>query len=258
MKISLITVCYNAGKTLEDTLISVQNQSYNNIEHIVIDGASTDDTVELIRKYESGISSWTSEPDKGIYEAMNKGLSQATGDVIGFLNADDLYADSKVLERIAKAMCDPEIDACYTDLVYVSRNDVSRIVRYWKSCDYHEDLHKKGWIPPHLTFFARKSVYDMFSHFDTTFVLAADFELLLRFLFIHKVSAKYLPMVSVKMRLGGATNMSFGNIVKQNLEILKAYRDNNVKISLPYFLVSKFGSRAKQFILNDRKRHGYK
>ncbi len=248
MKITIITVCYNAANTIEDTIVSVESQNYKNIEYIVIDGASDDGTADILRRHTKNITHWVSEPDKGIYDAMNKGLFLATGDIVGFLNADDIYASEDVLSIIAQEMTDNNIEACYSDLMYVKKNDASTTVRYWKSCDFDEKLYKTGWCPPHLTFFARKSVYNHLGNFDTRFKLAADFDLLLRFLQVNRINTKYLPFVSVKMRMGGATNNSIKNIIKQNIEILQSYKKYDLKISIPYFLIQKSCARVGQFL----------
>ena len=205
MKISIITVCYNSAKTIEDTLKSVANQKDINVEHILIDGASKDGTQQIIRQYDS-VTMLVSEPDKGIYDAMNKGIALATGDVIGTLNADDFYMYDHVLSNVAKIFLDPNIEACYGDLVYVSEANTDQPVRFWKSTDYKHGLFKAGWMPAHPTFFVRKSVYERLGNFDLNYKIAADFELLFRFIEKNKVNTKYLPKVLVKMRLGGTTN----------------------------------------------------
>lgn len=247
MKISIITVVLNNKSYVEDCINSVLNQSYKNVEYIIVDGGSTDGTVDIIRKYEKSISIWVSKPDQGIYDAMNKGLDIASGDVIGFLNADDVYNDNYVLENITSVMNNANTDACYSDLVYVDKNDFNKVVRYWRSCEFQTGFFKKGWVPAHPTFFARKNIYDQYGTFDLRYKLAADYELMARFLEHHKIRVKYIPMVSVKMRVGGATNKSLTNIVRQNLEIFRAFKKNNIKILYPLFVTNKFIDRVHQF-----------
>ena len=247
LKISIITVWYNSEKTIEDTLRSVSNQKNVSVEHVLIDGASTDKTVDLIKEY-SSITTFVSEPDRGIYDAMNKGIAFATGDVVGTLNADDFYINSHVLEDVAQVFSDPTIDACYGDLLYVSQNNVDQIVRFWKSNDYKSDLFKSGWMPAHPTFFARKNVYERLGNFNLEYKLAADFELLFRFIEQNKIKTQYLPQVLVKMRLGGATNKSMTNILKQNKEIFTILRKHYIDFSMVKFFYRKLLNRFLQFI----------
>lgn len=249
MKISIITVVYNNRTYIEDCILSVAGQTYKNVEYIIVDGGSTDGTVDIIRKYDARISMWTSEPDIGIYDAMNKGISKATGDVIGLLNADDVYFNDEVLEKVASVMSDLSLDACYADLTYVDCKDLNKTVRYWRSRQFETGFFKKGWVPPHPTFFARKKIYDNFGIFDLDFKLAADFELMARFLERYMIRSNYIPSIFVKMRLGGATNKSLINIMKQNIEIVRACRKNTIEISLISFLCNKITDRFKQFLL---------
>lgn len=247
MKISIVTACYNASSTLQDTIKSVRMQTYSDWEHLLIDGASTDDSVSVAKQYSNHFSLMLSEPDKGIYDAMNKGISLATGDVIGTLNADDLYNDSSVLGRVAVAFEDPRIDAVYGDLVLVNQEDVSRTVRYWRSSPYSSGLFSRGWVPPHPTFFTRRTVYQKYGLFDLRYKLAADFELLARLLANHSISSLYLHHVLVRMRLGGVTNKSLRNIIYQNLEILRAMRANGISTPL-LFPLYKLQARLVQFL----------
>lgn len=247
MRISIITVCYNSAKTITDTLRSVREQSYKDIEHIIIDGGSTDGTLELVAAEGPHVSTLVSEPDKGIFYAMNKGLALATGEVIGFLNSDDLFSDREVMAKIAQAMALESVDACYGDLLYVAENDVSKVVRYWKSRAYRPGLFGRGWVPAHPTFYARREIFRKFGGFDTDMRLAADFDILLRFFVVHKIASAYLPEVLVKMRLGGASNVSFGNVLRQNLEIAQAYRKYELKVGLKPFAF-KLLSRLMQFV----------
>jgi glycosyltransferase involved in cell wall biosynthesis len=247
LKISIITVCFNSAGTIKDTLESISRQDYPEVEHIVVDGGSTDGTVEILRESQQ-VSSWVSEPDRGIYDAMNKGLKLATGDVVGFLNADDVYADHAVLTDIAKAFSDTGVQACYGDLVYVSRNDVSHVVRYWKSDEYAKGGFSKGWMPAHPTFYARREVYEEFGGFDLDFRMAADVEFLMRVIEAGGIRFQYIPRVLVRMRLGGVTNRSISNVLKQNLEIVRAARKNNIPFSITRFGLHKLANRLMQFV----------
>lgn len=246
LKISIVTVAYNAEDTIADTIKSVAEQSYPNIEYIIVDGGSSDGTVDVIRKYENHIHDWVSEADQGIYDAMNKGIAMATGDVIGILNADDIYAHSDVLQEAASAFDDGAIDCCYGDLVYVSE-DLSQHVRYWKSSVYDASLFSKAWVPPHPTFFVRKEAYKKCGGFDLQYKLAADYELMLRFLWKFKLKSTYIPDTLIHMRLGGATNNSIKNIVSGNREIYKAAKSHGLQIGLG-FVIRKLANRLSQFV----------
>ena len=254
MKISVVTVCYNSVKTIADTLNAVAMQTYADIEHLVIDGASKDGTVEMVRSHANPQIRLISEPDKGIYDAMNKGLAQATGEVVGFLNSDDFYVDAAVLAKIANAFQDPAVDACYADMVYVTQ-DNSRVVRYWKSKPFAKGDFAKGWCPAHPTFYVRKSVIERLGLFDQSYKLAADVEFMMRYLERAQVRAAYIPDVLVRMRLGGATNQSWKNIVLQNKEIFAALRKNGVPFSRVWFAVNKVVSRLNQFVVGHIRRH---
>ena len=247
MKISIITVCYNSECTIESTLKSVANQSYSDIEHVIIDGASKDGTLDIISRFNS-VSVLVSEPDKGIYDAMNKGFSLATGDVIGTLNADDFYIDESVLSDVAIIFSDNSVDACFADLVYVKQDDTDDIVRYWKSEAYKPGLFKSGWMPAHPTFFVRKSVYEKLGVFDLNYKIAADFELLFRLIEKNEIRTAYLPRVVIKMRLGGTTNKSLNNINIQNKEIIQILCDYYQDFSAFQFWTHKVINRFFQFI----------
>jgi len=247
MKISIITVVLNNKRHVEDCIHSVLNQSYKHVEYIVVDGGSTDGTVDIIKKFEAYLSTWISEPDRGIYDAMNKGIKMASGEVIGILNSDDFYFDNAVLENVSMAMSDINRDACYADLVYVDTSNVNKIARYWRSRPFEPGLFKRGWAPAHPTFFVRKKIYDQYGIFDLNYKLAADFEIMARFLEYYRICAVYIPKIFVKMRVGGATNKSVLNIVKQNFEIFEACGRNNIDISFLSFLMNKFITRLHQF-----------
>ncbi len=237
MKISIITAVYNRADVIEDCIKSVLSQSYKNIEHIIIDGGSTDGALEVIERYRNGISKIVSEPDDGIYDALNKGIRLATGDIIGFLHADDFYAHDKVIERVVEVFLKHGVDSCYGDLLYVDRNNTDRVIRYWKSSPYKLGKFKYGWMPPHPTFFVKRVIYKRYGYFNTDFRIAADYELMLRFLEKHKISTYYIPEVLIKMRLGGASNKSLKNMAIKSYEDYKAWKINNLKGSFLIILL---------------------
>ncbi|MFN7085992.1 MAG: glycosyltransferase family 2 protein [Burkholderiales bacterium] len=245
MKISIITVCFNSAATIEETLLSVAAQRYADKEHLVIDGASTDGTVDIVRRQPS-VARWISEPDRGIYDAMNKGIAMATGEVIGTLNADDVYADDTVLAQVAEVFANPAVDACFADLVYVDKRHTGKVVRYWKSRAYEAGLFERGWMPAHPTFFARRDVYERFGKFDLEFPRQADFELTMRLLAVHKITSVYVPKIWVRMRKGGISNNSIRGVIKGNIEAWRACRKNKLEIG-PFFVVTKLLSRIPQF-----------
>ncbi|MEK7257486.1 MAG: glycosyltransferase family 2 protein [Bacteroidota bacterium] len=236
MKISIITVSFNSAKTIEDTIQCVLNQTYKNIEYIVVDGASKDETPHIIQKYQEQITKVISEPDYGIYDAMNKGIRAATGDVIAFLNADDSYVSNRVLERVIQAFQEHDTDSVYGDLCYVSEENTNEILRYWKAGTYTETSFLNGWMPPHPTFFVKRSVLEKYGIFDPTFRLSGDYELILRLLYKHKISAHYIPFCMVKMRIGGNGNKWIENRLMSNLEDRLAWKKNKLKFRLytPY------------------------
>jgi glycosyltransferase len=248
MKISIITVCYNSSATILDTLTSVQSQDYGNVEHIIVDGASTDNTLDLIKRFKKGNCKFISEKDNGIYDAMNKGISLASGDVIGFLNADDVYQNSDVLTKIIEAFLSNNIDAVYGDLVYVDQNNLNNVKRYWKSGIYKKGLFIKGWMPAHPTFYVKKDIYNLYGGFKQNFVIAADFELTYRFIERNCIKLLYIPNVLVRMRLGGTTNKNIKNVLKQNSEIIKLLRNEFQDFSIIAFVYTKIINRLFQFL----------
>ncbi|MFZ5998462.1 MAG: glycosyltransferase family 2 protein [Nitrospirota bacterium] len=242
MKVSIITAVFNNKACIEDCIKSVSGQTYKDIEYIIIDGESTDGTVDIIKEHGNGISKWISKPDKGIYDALNKGLRLATGDIVGFLHADDLYADKRVIERVVSEMTKHNVDSCYGDLLYVDKHDIEKIIRFWKSCNYASNLFYRGWMPPHPSFFVKKKIYDNYGYFNTGFRIAADYELMLRFLVKHKITTHYIPEVLIKMRVGGASNRSLKNIVIKTAEDYKAWKINNLDrkfYTIPFKNISK-------------------
>lgn len=246
MKISIITVSYNSVKTIETTFQSVANQSYEDIEYIVVDGGSKDGTLNSIEKYQSIISKWSSESDRGLYDAMNKGMKMATGDVVGLINSDDLFCDNQAIEKVMDVFInDPNLDSVYADLFYVSQNNTENIVRRWVTGKQRR--FKFGWHPAHPTLYIKKDVYTKYGSFNLDFKLAADFEIMLRFLDRYKISTYYLEDAIVKMRLGGETNRSLENIYRQNVECIKAFKINNLKVNPVVYPIFRIVPKFFQF-----------
>jgi len=246
MKVSIITVVFNSQATIKDAISSVLNQTYKNLEYIIVDGGSTDGTLDRVGQYGNKISKIISEPDKGIYDAMNKGIKLASGDVIGILNSDDIYADGGVIENVVNKMNDTGAALCYGDLVYVDKDNTEKVIRNWKSGIYNEESFKKGWMPPHPTVFVKRWVYEKYGVFNLSLPIASDFEILFRLMGKHKIESCYIPRVLVKMRLGGESNKSIFNVIKQNLVIMRILKENKIRIS-PFFLFSKIKDKLKQF-----------
>ena len=229
-KISIITVNYNDKIGLKKTIESVVKQTFVDYEFIIIDGGSTDGSREIIEEYADRISYWVSEPDKGIYNAMNKGIQMATGEVIGLINSDDLFCDNFAVEKVMNIFnYDHKLDSVYADLYYVSQTDTNKIVRRWVTGN--QKLFKNGWHPAHPTFYIKKGIYDKCGYFNLDFKLAADFEIMLRFLERFQITSYYLAEPIVKMRLGGETNKSLKNIYNQNIECIKAFSLNQISVN---------------------------
>jgi glycosyltransferase len=247
LKISIITVCYNSAETIEKTIQSVISQDYNNVEYIIIDGQSTDNTLHIIEKYKSQISKVISEKDDGIYFAINKGIAAATGDIIAILHADDFYLNNQIIPNVVRTIESKGTDTLYGDLQYVDRNDTSKIIRNWKSGAYNVDAFLKGWMPPHPTFFVKKSCYEKYGVFNTSLKSAADYELMLRLLYKHNSSTTYIPEVLVKMRVGGKSNVSLINRLKANREDKKAWELNELKPSIFTFILKPLSKIGQYF-----------
>jgi glycosyltransferase involved in cell wall biosynthesis len=245
MKVSIITVSFNSDKTIADTIQSVISQDYKDIEYIIIDGLSKDNTINIVKSFGDKISKFISENDKGLYDAMNKGIEMASGEVIGFLNSDDFYPNNQVISKIVKSF-KKETDGVYADLVYVAAQDKLKITRTWKSGNYVPGSFLKGWMPPHPTFFVRKSIYEKYGKFTDKLRSAADYELMLRFIHKHKINLSYLPEVIVHMRAGGTSNVSLKNRIKANREDKLAWKMNDLKPSTLTF-IRKPLSKITQF-----------
>lgn len=232
--VSIITVCFNSEKTIHSTLESVATQDYSSIEHIIIDGKSSDQTLNIVLQFPH-VQKIVSEKDKGIYNAMNKGIKMATGDIIGILNSDDFYTGPEVISQVVKKLTENNHDSLYADLLYVDSVNTSKKIRTWKAGAYQRNKFLYGWMPPHPTFFVRRSVYEQFGTFNEQLRSAADYELMLRFLYKNNISVTYLPATIVKMRAGGNSNASLSNRFRANREDRKAWDLNAMK---PYFFTT--------------------
>ncbi len=256
MKISIITATYNSERTLKDTMKSVLFQTYPDIEYIVVDGASKDGTTGIIKEIEPqfhGRMRYISEPDKGIYDAMNKGIGMATGDVVGILNSDDLLFDEHIIADIVHTFMEYQVDCVYGDLVFVKANDISSVVRSWIGSQYHKKDFFKGWAPAHPTFYVKKKCYDTYGVYDISMKVSADFDLMMRFLAKYKIKNKYMRRNFVKMRYGGESTGSIKNIYKGNKTVQKAFKKNGIEMSKFYFvrrLVPKFWNMMRNRVIH--------
>ena len=245
-KISIITVSFNSARTLKETIESILAQDYTNIEYIIIDGGSSDETINIVKSYSEKISYFISEKDNGIYDAMNKGIKAATGDIIGILNSDDFYPNSFVLSNVARSFEKYNCDAVYGDLVYVKAKDATQIKRYWQAGNYNTSKIKNGWMLPHPTFFVKKVMYDRYGLYNTDLKSAADYEMILKLLYKENILVRYIPMILVKMRMGGASNSTFLNRIRANKEDGLAWTKN--QLNKPMFVrIKKPLQKAIQF-----------
>lgn len=248
MKISIITITYNSAATVEDTIKSVVMQDYPDVEYIIIDGKSKDSTLQIVEKYKDKISKIISEKDKGLYDALNKGIKHATGDIIGMLHSDDLYTHPQVLSNILKTFQDhPDAEGVYADLIFVNRNDTDKVIRTWESGNYQEGDFLNGWMPPHPTFFVKKTTYEKYGGFNTSLKLSADYELMLRLIHKNQIKLAYLNEVIVKMRMGGVSNISFFVKLKANLEDKMAWRVNGMKPKMATMLMKPLRKVGQYF-----------
>ncbi|MCT4556804.1 MAG: glycosyltransferase [Pelagimonas sp.] len=228
MRISIVTAVYNRKETVADALRSVQAQTYDEIEHVIQDGQSTDGTLDVIEQMKSPQMSVQSAPDGGIYDAINKGLQRATGDVLGLMHSDDFFASDTVIATVAKAFEDPEVDGVYGDLDYVAEEDTDRIIRKWRSGAYNPARLRRGWMPPHPTLYLRRSVFERWGYYDTSYRIAADYDAMLRYLVRGQINIRYIPEVFIKMRVGGESNRSLRKIMRKSQEDYRAIRANGV------------------------------
>ncbi len=229
MKVSIITVTYNSEEHLEETIQSVINQSYQNIEYIIIDGASTDSTLTIVEKHKSKISKVVSEKDDGLYYALNKGIELATGEIIGILHSDDFYTNLDVIKNVVETFSQNKCEAVYANLYYVNKTNTNKIIRKWNSGNYKEGSFINGWMPPHPTFFVKKEIYNKLGSFNTRLKTSADYELMLRFIHKNKIKLGYLNQFIINMRIGGQSNESVNNRVKANIEDRAAWTLNGLK-----------------------------
>lgn len=235
MKVTIITVTHNSAKYLADCIRSVQVQNYKNIEHIIIDGKSTDGTIGIIKRYEAGIAKWVSETDRGMYDAINKGLKMATGEVVGILNSDDVLDNDHVIFNIVKTFVETKTDAVYGDLNYVSQDNTMKVLRTWKGMAYNRNRFLYGWMPAHPTFYIRHSLIEKYGGYESHYFSAADYEFMARYLFSHRIKACYLPKLIVRMRVGGASNINFKQRLRANRRDYLAMKKNDIPFA---FLVS--------------------
>lgn len=252
MKISIITATHNSSSNIANCISSINTQSYEDIEHIIIDGASTDQTLEIIRSVTNRVSKILSEPDKGIYDALNKGIKLASGDIIGFLHSDDCFYSSGTLEKIALAFSDSNpVDAIYGDLTFIDEKEPDKIVRYWKSEPFTSKLLKKGWMPPHPTLFMKREVYEKHGLFNIRLKCAADYDFILRVFNDESLHFKYLPETITKMKIGGISTAGFWRILNKKKEDYMVLKDNNIPnplkvlflkniLKIPQLLIKKF------------------
>ncbi len=247
MKISIVTVCYNSAETIEDTILSVINQSYSDIEYILIDGGSKDSTLEIIGRYKNKIAKVVSEPDQGIYDAINKGVQLATGEIVAVLNSDDFYVDNTVIATVISTFKTTQCDCVYGDLQYVSRENTEKVTRHWVAGNYKEGMFNSGWMPPHPTFFIKNECYKKYGVFNLKLKSAADYELMLRMIHVHKIKTAYIPQVLVRMRVGGKSNVTLMNRIKANREDKLAWELNSVTPKF-YTLLMKPLSKLGQFL----------
>ncbi len=247
MKFSIITVVYNNEDTISDCIKSIQSQSYTDIEHIIIDGLSTDNTLSIINSYKNSRTTVVSEKDNGIYDAMNKGLTYATGDIIAFLNSDDIYQSPRTIDRIASEFLNSQCDATFGDLTYVDYTDTNKVLRYWKVSPFKPGAFSKGWHPTHLSFFAKRELYEKYGNFNIELTIAADFEIILRFIEKYRVTANYIPEVIGRMRVGGESNRSIKNILKGNTEVKKAFKINDIRPP-HFYTVKRLVSKLLQYL----------
>lgn len=249
MKISIVTATYNSGRTIRDTIESVLHQTYKDYEYIIVDGCSKDGTLDVVKQYMpqfEGRMRYVSEPDKGIYDAMNKGFKMAKGEILMLINSDDLFARHDALEQVVKAFEEhPEVDGVYADLYYVSQNNINNVVRVWKTGE--QKPMRRGWLPAHPTFYVKRVCYEKYGYFNLSYPLAADFELMLRFVEKHHVKLYYLQEHLVRMRLGGATSKSLKNIYKQDVETIEAFKENGLSGGNITYLIWRYIPKVKQF-----------
>lgn len=248
-KVSIITVAYNSGTTISDTIQSIINQDYPNIEYIIVDGKSQDNTLQIIEKYSKVFPiKWISESDKGLYDAMNKGIMMASGDIIGILNSDDFYHRTDAISKIVDGFRDEETDCVFADMRYVHSENLNKTVRYYSSRNFKPTKFKWGYMPGHPTFFVKSKFFRTIGYYKIDYEIAADFELLIRFLHTHKLRYKYLPIDLLKMRIGGKSTESFRSNLLLNKEIVRACKENGIQTNV-FRLYLKYFVKIFEFII---------
>lgn len=248
VKVSIITATYNSEDTIKDTILSVQNQSLENVEHVIVDGGSTDATVDIIKKLSYKGLRYVSEKDDGIYDALNKGVGMATGDVIGVIGSDDFYTNDAVLMNVARAFEKKDTDSLFGDIQYVNRDDTKKVTRYWEAGEYERSNFLKGWMPPHLSFFLKKNIYMKYGLYRPEFKFSGDYELMLRVLYKHNITSQYLPGIMITMRNGGTSTKNLKNRLKANKEDRLAWQVNDLEPKF-YTLVLKPLLKTHQFFV---------
>jgi glycosyltransferase involved in cell wall biosynthesis len=246
-KISIITVVWNNALTIRDAIDSVLSQTYKDREYIIVDGASTDGTVDIVKSYGDKITKFISEPDKGLYDAMNKGIGLATGDIVGILNSDDFYINEFVIEKVMKEFEEKQVDSVYADLVFVKPDNLDKVVRYYDSSHFKPDKFTYGWMPAHPTFFVKKEIYDKYGVFRTDLKIGADFDILVRFLHTHKISYSYIKDVLVKMRIGGVSTGGVNTTWQIAKEQLQVCKENNIETNI-LKIMSKYPKKVLELL----------
>jgi glycosyltransferase involved in cell wall biosynthesis len=247
MKVSIVTVCFNSAETIRDTILSVARQVYSDIEYIVIDGGSTDGTIEIVASFGNRVNKFVSEPDTGIYNAMNKGLKLATGDVVGILNSDDFFTDERVIQKVANEFSNSTTDAVYGDVQFVKQGNISKVIRYYSSRKFRPARFKFGYMPAHPSFYVRRELFEKLGYYKENYKIGSDFELLVRFLYINNVTYKYLDMPFVTMRIGGVSNKSIFSVFILNKEIARACEENGLKTNM-FRIYSKYILKIFEFV----------
>lgn len=250
--VSIITVSHNSIKTISDTIKSVLAQTYKNIEYIIIDGSSTDGTIELVNSFGKKISKFRSETDNGIYDAINKGIRIATGDIVGILNSDDFFCDSNVIERVAELFRENETDAVFGDAQFVDPVKTSKVVRYYSSKNFHTGKFKFGFMPAHPSFYVKRELFEKLGYYKVDYKIAADFELLVRFLYINKIKFRYLEIPFLSMRTGGVSNRSLLSNFTLNKEIARACKENGIQTNF-FWIYSKYFTKMFEFLGNHNR-----
>jgi glycosyltransferase involved in cell wall biosynthesis len=245
-KVSLITVSSDSFKTIKHTIDSVLDQTYPNIEYIIIDNASTDGTVDKVKSYENKISKFISEPDKGIYNAMNKGIKLATGNIVGILNSDDFFCNKNVIEKVVAAFQNKDVDSIYGDVQFIDPANINKIIRFYSSKNFKPRKFKFGFMPAHPSFYVKKKYFELLGYYHEDYKIAADFELLIRFLLVNNLRSSYIEMPFVSMRPGGVSNKSLKSTYILNKEIIRACRENGIKTNL-FFVYSKYFIKFFEF-----------